>query len=769
MFPENTSPTSTFPYRIEGKVGEGSMGTVYCAVDPDLNRRVAVKVVRAEALQGLSADDRAEVLRRFLQEARAAAALTHPGVTTIHRIGEEAGTPYIVMEWLEGQTLEDLLRGRAPLPIPEAARIGVDLAEALDAAHGQGVVHRDIKPANLVVLNDGRLKVTDFGIARVDGSDLVKTKAGDVLATPMYASPEQLSARDVDGRSDIFSAGVVLYFALTGRLPFTGRNFVELSTAILYTNPAPPRNINPAIPVELEAIILRALHKDRDMRFARARDLARVLRAFTHEGALAASPISGTAFATPFPDALVPGAPPSHEAIFRGLSASAPLAIVEVVSRWAARKLGRDSVPTLLSRLLEFPLHAEPFAGAVRIGKSLLLLHDGWILAALDVTGDRSGDDVVDALPAEAEVVLHAVPPSLPPRVVPLLATLLSPPERRRFRHQDLDSSFVNLPALARKLQDEAFSGILTLRRNADVGWVLLESGRTALTLFSDGWDEAPLEQSWQTWVSDLVVRASVEEAAPTPVYDSYRRVLRNFEVKVEVDASGQPKRLTAGTLFQSLRRTSFGKTGGTTHRLVSAELQEGAVSGTSGVPKRILADGFAHDGARRFLSYLLDDLPETLEKRGKTESLKYVATWIPLVRKATLHHDLPRPQGRESDFFDLVTFDDDGKALHLAQRVARGTPEALEEFVERVTAAKTARIKTGDVGGAFLIAPSFDEEAAEVYRVATTHEGESSRFLFGAIEAATSYEGFVRIGPRRGFHLVLVTETPSGFEALLS
>lgn len=198
---------------------------------------------------------------------------------------------------------------------------------------------------------------------------------------------------------------------------------------------------------------------------------------------------------------------------------------------------------------------------------------------------------------------------------------------------------------------------------------------------------------------------------------------------------------------------------------------ESGARAGTraAGAPPRVFEQALAADEARRYLQFLLNDLPELIVERGKSETLKYVASWIPLVRSAILHHRLPRPQSPDTDFFDLVTFDEEEKVLHLASRVARGTPRALEEFIDRVLKAKGARIKTGDVGGAILFAPSFDAETAEIYRTATAQEGEKKKsWTFGAIEAATHDEGFVRMGARRGFHLLLVAVEPDGFKLLL-
>src|SRR5436309_3218106 len=226
------SPTPTFPYQVEARIGEGAMGIVYRALEPSLERRVAIKSLHAQMLAGEEPETAREYRLRFLQEARAAAALSHPGAATIYRIGEEEGTPYIAMEWLEGKTLERLIQDEGKLAPERAVRLMIDLLGTLDAAHRNGVVHRDVKPANLVLLPDGRLKVTDFGIARLRGSDLVKTQAGFVLATPRFASPEQLRGEDVDGRSDLFSTGILLFHLLTGRFPFSGTDFLQVASSV---------------------------------------------------------------------------------------------------------------------------------------------------------------------------------------------------------------------------------------------------------------------------------------------------------------------------------------------------------------------------------------------------------------------------------------------------------------------------------------------------------------------------------------------------------
>jgi serine/threonine protein kinase len=197
------------PFRMVGKVGEGAMGVVYRAEDLELGRPVAIKLIKPEHLASLGGLA-GQAAARFLQEARAAAAVRHPGATVVHRVGTEGGQPYLVMEWLDGQTLEAALAQRGRLPWEQAARLGLYLLAVLDAAHRQGIVHRDVKPANVMLLRGGAPKLTDFGIARVRGSSATDTLAGVVVGTPRYAAPEQLAGRPVDARADLYALGGVL-------------------------------------------------------------------------------------------------------------------------------------------------------------------------------------------------------------------------------------------------------------------------------------------------------------------------------------------------------------------------------------------------------------------------------------------------------------------------------------------------------------------------------------------------------------------------------
>jgi tRNA A-37 threonylcarbamoyl transferase component Bud32 len=258
-------------YEILSELGRGAMGVVYKARDPKINRVVAVKTV---SLAGQSPEEELEYRERFFREAEAAGQLSHPGIVTIFDVGEEPETraPYIVMEFVGGESLDKLLsRDDHKLPVAKALQLTLELAEALDCAHGQGVVHRDLKPANILLTEDGHAKVADFGVAKLNLAN--HTLAGRALGTPAYMSPEQLNGEAVDGRSDLFSLGVVLYTVLTGYKPFQGNSAVTVSFKVVNRDPMPATLLDTALPSGLDYIIARAMAKDPAERYQRGMEM----------------------------------------------------------------------------------------------------------------------------------------------------------------------------------------------------------------------------------------------------------------------------------------------------------------------------------------------------------------------------------------------------------------------------------------------------------------------------------------------------------------
>lgn len=274
-----TSPKLIGRYEVLEELGHGAMGSVLKANDPSMGRTVAVKTILTSALESHKGE---EYRMRFYREARAAGSLAHPGIVPVFDVGEDEGTPYLVMEYVEGRTLATAARSGARFTLDRVCELGQQIAEALGYAHKKGVIHRDIKPANILMTSpeaygSERPRITDFGVAKLAVGEVTTT--GQLLGTPAFMPPEQFTGAPVDGRADLFSLGVILYALATGEQPFHGETMTAVSYKVVHTDPVPPGRFNPSMPAQLEAAILKCLAKNPADRFQTGEELAATLAA----------------------------------------------------------------------------------------------------------------------------------------------------------------------------------------------------------------------------------------------------------------------------------------------------------------------------------------------------------------------------------------------------------------------------------------------------------------------------------------------------------
>ncbi len=337
-------------FEVRREIGRGAMGVVYEGYDPSIKRVVALKTIRSDQLAG---SDPAAVIARFRREAQAAGRLNHPNIVAIYDFGEDNGVWYIAMELVQGRELKECFESNERFRIADIVRIMSQILSALDYSHRQGVIHRDVKPANIFLLPDGSIKVADFGIAHIESSSL--TQVGSVMGTPSYMSPEQIMGLPVDGRSDLFSAGVILYQFLTGERPFAGSATTTMQK-VLKEDPLPPTTLNVQLPPAMDAVVRKALAKRADERFQTAQEFADAIRA--------AAPATTTPAVTAAPAAAATPAGHSEPTVI----ANAAPAAVAATTREAAQPRATSSVPAKPTPGLGLPIAVVAAAIAVGAG-----------------------------------------------------------------------------------------------------------------------------------------------------------------------------------------------------------------------------------------------------------------------------------------------------------------------------------------------------------------------------------------------------------------
>ncbi|MCP4694865.1 MAG: serine/threonine protein kinase, partial [Desulfobacterales bacterium] len=707
------------------------------------------------------------------QEARAAARLNHPNIITIHDVVVTGKSSYIVMELLRGKTLLEWIEQGRVFSIPETLQIGARVCAGLDYAHKAGVIHRDVKPDNIFLDEHLGVKITDFGLARMEKGALVKTVVGAYMGTPAYSSPEQLRApRKVDGRSDIYSTGVLLYRLFTGRLPFAASDMGELITKIILGAPPPIHQFAPHIHAGVERAVMKAFDKDPDKRFRTAGEMAQVLQSMSESDA-ASEPGA-------VDSADQPGGSGAGE---RAAMEVDPMATTEVdlatlvlndfkfdnlswtlsvFDGWEKKELGEGRLDDMLDRLLEIPIYTDPFSGALLVDERfLLLIWKGHLLQVVDARENRKGEKAMSALPdAGGRFTIFSPPNQAYSNVSLVLCTAL---DEWKPIYENIDSTVINVAALIRKLIKDRFTGVIRFRYEPGAVHLGFYAGVRIFMLQSSGLNmelSAAALMEISTVLGQKPFTADVFETRLTPRRESLRRFFRGARILVARPSDAEPNHLQ---MLKQKKKDYHPHAVEELKRSVTLELATGERGEIDVGARRISARDLLRDGFhRRFSEWLLFDLFIHLLSAGARDSMKYVCAWTPEIEVIRFNFPLEDEEGRKN-VFDIVTMDRDGKILHLAHRGRDGGVERVGAFLDGVISVKRNLIKTGDIGGVFYVSPEkFTDESMTLFHEKTAVK--KKQMGLGLLDSLTGYKGFVRIGKNRGFHFNLVSETESGF-----
>ncbi|MDX8393924.1 MAG: serine/threonine-protein kinase [Mariprofundales bacterium] len=762
---DNSSQTK---YSIKRKLGAGAMGEVFLARDNDLHRDVAVKRLHftTELAAKMTEEQQQEARDRFIQEARSVAHLNHPNIITIYQIVTNAEHSYIVMEYLNGKTLQSWLNDMHHFSVATVINIGMQVAAALDYAHRAGIVHRDIKPDNIFLTSNTdkpdeiTVKINDFGVARMEDGSLVETKIGAFIGTPAYISPEQARGEaTIDGRSDLYSLAIMLYHLLTRQFPYKANNLSALLTKIQLEEPTPASKYNPELPIILVDIIAKSLAKDAKNRFQTGKQMQEELQKIelppedlatlveTHLWSSTAAIIVDK----PSPDMDAPFAMVLDEMNF-----SDPIWITRLFSQCDRRTLKIDNLENLLEQLLNAPLYADPFSGSVHFGSHCLLVWHGLLLQVIDMDTGEFGETVFAKLPylydGNINCELLTAKDSLCQHMPLLINTIIT---ESAVLHSDLDSGMIDMGGLISKLVADHFSGVVRMRHDNGVTLFCFYNGVRVFAL-QDG-SNMPL--ATQANLADLTIMISASKFKAdlfSCVLQPLQEGLRHLFGKRSCNVTWNADVTSLQSLLKMRKSKLVADLTKQLHHALQLEMREVMPNNiVLGSQEQSMDNLWVQSKPYIFIRWLLTNGLINMLKTGNRDHLKYIATWIPNIAIVKFNHSLLDDDGQQYRF-DIICEDANAKVLLLLQTGNACDELDLENFLHKVTTAKQHLIKSGDIGGALYLSSTPISNDARIYYQSRT-EAKKSQFGLGYLDAITGFKGFVRMGKNRGFHCCLL------------
>jgi hypothetical protein len=750
-------------YQIIREIGRGGMGVVYEGLDTRLDRRVAIKTIDLPTDASVSPEAYQELVARFQTEAKAIAKLSHPNIVTIYDFGQEDGRQYMVQELLQGRSLAQMLQTYAPLPVDTVIRASAQACAALDFAHDQGIIHRDVKPGNMILLDNGTLKLMDFGIARLETGSAGMTKAGNILGSLLYISPEQLvNAAKIDRRADIYSLGVSMYEMLTGRLPYNGDNIGELVMAIMQSLPQRPSQVNPQVPEALEAIILRAMAKEADKRFGRASEMGQALSALaggggspavtgplglgsvTQAGAQPAITISPT----------MPGdqaAPPSialglnEYALVEGVDALTPFTLVHrVITNWETKDLGNKGVGDLLL----MGLNEGQTCAFIINQRLILLMYKGLLLDGITMDEDLTGQSAFETLGAAAQFQVVKCQPSEPkePWIVILSAMLGS----AKLTNQHVIRSSSQAADLWDALRKEKITGFVRQADGNQLRYQGMVAGDKAFAVI--------MPDNFTAAERNHATEVDVYSPRPQLIGPSLRKGYNETVLEV---------------VSKSINRPSLKQLATQKDAKVTPEMMEEAIRNTEltlvGAPDKAVpcgsiafkyADLLKDLPPCRVMTWLFEGYLFQASRSPKFAPARGSISWLWHLKSVRLAQTLRTGEGNVT--FDIVAYDAMEKLCFVMRMGPSGSKADVEKFVADVTAIKRLMPDKEAIKAALYVAPAdFADDVAGYYDKATAKPFGLSLLTGGPPK------GFVTTKQGGGFILNLATDGEHGLEML--
>ena len=704
------------------------MGEVWRAEDVELARDVAIKVVRPALLDQLDADVARELRERLLQEAKAVARVEHPAIPAVHRVGSVQGYPYVVMAWVDGTPLDARLREDGALGLERSVRLGLEVLDALAVAHARGIIHRDIKPGNLMIAPDGHVVLLDFGIAKVSDPSAVHTHFGVVLGTPQYAAPEQLGGLSVDGRADLYAVGALLFECMTGHPPFEGNSLIELAQRVATAEVPSVRHYRASLPAKLDAFFARTLAKDPVARFPDAEAMGHALQAFLFDGTgrtgitVRSSRGDRSPLDAPSPPEAEPGAP-------RVQARTPGPMLVEWARGMPSRGLGIRKVRDVLARLLDVPLHAPAFTGALEVAGTTVWFHDGVALVALDRSGSSRGDLIVDTLPEQAPCTLYEPWPGDAEQGRALLPSLLAPVGGHRVKLANLDPQIVDLRRLVARLVDVGQARSVWVSGPGGSLILAVAPGAPVQFIAGGGWNTgATLDE-----VLDLAMtegeRIDVLEPSFCPLTVTFARRLSGARMYVEraISGSDDPHR----TLHFEPDAIDPGQAETRFARLISCN--------------PITEDA----------RFLVSEAREMFARFDRVRQWAQLIGALEDAHRLLLHPPASLALGGAS--FDAIFLGAGGMPRVTLRRLTLATPTAMQAAIDEIARAVAHDRGRGPLDAAILVAKEFDEPTTDAY-IDALRRSRSEAGLTGVLSRISDLQGRLFVG-RRAIQVLLLVE----------